>query len=148
MQREKPPGIDLLAIVLVIEGIFSFFAGIDMLFFASFLASTVPISPLPADVAASVADYYAIWGSTILVIGLVSFLLAYGLFNGRSWAWSGTVALSIVGIILPIANIIAGYWPAVFTLILCGIILYYLYRPEVRAYLSRAAFTSSDSAAA
>jgi hypothetical protein len=94
------------------------------------------------------AEFAAIWGSVILAIGIGSFIVAYGLFNGRSWGWSGAVALAVIGIIIPIMNIIAGYWPSVFTLILSGVILYYLSRPQVRAYFGRTVSAPSGAAAA
>jgi hypothetical protein len=96
----------------------------------------------------AVAEGAAIWGSVILALGIGSFIVAYGLFKERGWGWSGAVALAIIGIVIPIMNIIAGYWPSVFTLILSIIILYYLSRPHVKAYFGRVPASQSDAAAA
>ncbi len=63
------------------------------------------------------------------------------------WGWTGAVGLSIIGIIDSIMNIIAGYWPSIFTLILSGIILYYLYRPHVMAYFGKTATAPPSDAA-
>ena len=149
MQQEKPLGVDLLAIVMVISGIFAVFSGIDALYFASFLASVAPINTAVDGTLDAVAAYSAVWGSIILALGIGSFIVAYGVLHGRSWGWSGAVALAIIGIVIPIMNMIAGYWPSIFTLILSGIVLYYLSRPQVKAYFGRQVFTPpSDTAAA
>ena len=37
--------------------------------------------------------------------GLVSFMLAYGLWNGRRWAWTLALILSAIGILFWLANI-------------------------------------------
>jgi hypothetical protein len=148
MQQEKPLGVDLLAIVLVISGIFTVFSGIDALFFASFLASAAPVSTAVPGALGAVAESAAIWGSILLAIGAGSFIVAYGLFYGRSWGWSGAVALAIIGIVIPLMNVIAGYWPSVFTMILSGIVLYFLFMPQVREYFGRTVSTPSSDAAA
>jgi hypothetical protein len=148
MQEEKPLGVDLLAIVMVISGIFAVFSGIDALYFASFLKSVAPINTAVSGTFGAVATYSAIWGSIILALGIGSFMVAYGLFHGRSWGWSGAVALAIIGIVIPIMNMMAGYWPSIFTLILSIIVLYYLSRPQVKAYFGRQVSTPPSDAAA
>lgn len=145
MQQEKPLGVDLLALVLVISGIFTVYSGIDALFFASFLASVAPVNTF---VFGASAQYAAIWGSILIAVGAGSFLVAYGLFHGRSWGWSGAVALAIIGIVIPLMNVVAGYWPSVFTMVLSGIVLYFLFMPQVREYFGRPVSTPSSDAAA
>jgi hypothetical protein len=102
----------------------------------------------PPVVVAEVTQFAAVWGSIILALGIASLFVAYGLFKGRGWGWTGAVGLSIIGIIISIMNIIAGYWPSIFTLILSGIILYYLYRPHVMAYFGKTATAPPSDAAA
>jgi hypothetical protein len=149
MQQEKPGGVDLLGILMVISGMFEVFSGIDALGFAAFLATVAPINTaIPGTVGGAVADYAAIWGSIILAIGIGSFIVAYGVFYGRSWGWSGAVALAIIGIVIPIMNIIAGYWPSIITVAFSSVILYYLSRPQVRAYFGRTVSAPSGAAAA
>ncbi len=58
------------------------------------------------------------------------------------------MALAIIGIFIPLMNVISGYWPSVFTMILSGIVLYFLFRPQVREYFGRAVSSPSSDAAA
>ncbi|MEO9320367.1 MAG: hypothetical protein ABI361_06815 [Nitrososphaera sp.] len=148
MLREKPTGIDLLAIVMVISGIFCFFSGIDALFFSAYLKHAVPLDTSIQGFSSALSTSAAIWGSVLLALGVGQFLAAYGLFVGSSWAWSASVALCIVGIIIPFMNIITGYWPSIFTLILSAVILYYLSRSDVKAYFGRTISEPSGAAAA
>lgn len=93
MLREKPAGIDLLAIVMVISGIFCFFSGIDALFFSAYLKHAVPLDTSIQGFSSALSTSAAIWGSVLLALGVGQFLAAYGLFVGSSWAWSASVAL-------------------------------------------------------
>lgn len=147
MRREKPAGVDLLGIIMLIGGLFSILAGLDSIGFAAIYSSVAPVNTAASSTLGAVADYAAIWGSIILAIGVGSFIVSFGLFYGRRWAWSWTMALSIIGIVLPIMNIVVGYWPAVFTLIISGLVIYYLTRQEVRVYFGRRISAPSDTAA-
>jgi hypothetical protein len=133
---------------MLINGIFTTFSGIDSLYLASFLAATIPVNTAVPSFVESTSDFVALWGSVLLAIGIASFIVAYGLFYGRNWAWSGAMALSVIGIVIPIMNIIVGYWPSIFTLILSLIVIYYLTRAEVRLYFGRRVSAPSDAAAA
>ncbi|MEP0824609.1 MAG: hypothetical protein HRF40_03915 [Nitrososphaera sp.] len=148
MQTEKPAGVDLLAIIMLINGIFAFFSGLDRLYFASFLATSIPINTSVPGIAEATAQYVAIWGAIILAIGIGSFLVAFGLFRGRGWGWSGAMALAIIGIVIPIMNFAVGYWPSIFTILLSALVIYYLTRREVRVYFGKEISSQSDADAA
>ena len=148
MLREKPAGVDLLGIIMIISGLFAFFTGLDSIGFAAFLATVLPINTAIPGIVDATAGYLAFWGSILFVLGIASFIVAFGLFNGKSWAWSGAMALAIIGIIIPVMNIIVGYWPSIFTILFSGLVIYYLTREEVRAYFGRQMAAQSDAAAA
>ena len=75
------------------------------------------------------------------VFGLVSFLLAYGLWGGRSWAWTVTLVLSTLGIVLWLSNI-AGiitispstFWGSIINIAIYVAIIFYLTRPHIKAF--------------
>lgn len=64
-------------------------------------------------------------------LGLVGFVMAWGLLKGKTWAWTITLILTIIGLIIsiPSFNIIG--------LIINGIILYYLFRPHVKSFFGK-----------
>jgi hypothetical protein len=113
-------------------------------------------------------------GSVMIAIGIVSFVIAYGLLKGLRWAWTVTIVLSIIsivlsvitaiatvqalvglglGIILPPTAIIDPSSPpppfgAIISIIISGIIIYYLHRPNVKAYFGKAAERTDATPAA
>lgn len=82
-------------------------------------------------------------GSVIIAIGLYRSLLSYGLLKGIGWAWTAAVILSIINITLNAISIAMGNTGGIVSIIISGIILYYLYRPHVKAYFGKAAITGT-----
>jgi len=86
-------------------------------------------------------------GGILIAIGILSLVVAYGLLKGRCWAWTLTVILSIISIVLAAISIAAGSIPSIISIIVSGIILYYLYRPHVKAYFGKTVSASGPSSA-
>ena len=86
-------------------------------------------------------------GGILIAIGILSFVVAYGLLKGRRWAWTLTVILSIISIVLAAISIAVGSIPSIISIIISGIILYYLYRPHVKAYFGKTVSASGPSSA-
>jgi hypothetical protein len=76
-------------------------------------------------------------GVVLLAIAIVSFVVAYGLLKGLGWAWTVSVILSIISIAFNAISIAAGNVSSIISIIISGIILYYLYRPHVKAYFGK-----------
>jgi hypothetical protein len=76
-------------------------------------------------------------GWILMAIGIFSFIVAYGLLKGRSSAWKLTVILSIISIAANAISIATGNTIGIVSIIISGIILYYCYRPYVRAYFAK-----------
>jgi hypothetical protein len=72
-----------------------------------------------------------------IAIGIACFVLAWGLFRGKSWAWIITVILAIISVVFGIISIGGGSFLNIINIIIGGVILYYLYRPNVKAYFGR-----------
>lgn len=87
-------------------------------------------------------------GGVITALGIVSFIVAYGLMKGMGWAWTLTVILSIISIALNAISIATGNFGGIVSIIISGVILYYLYRPHVKAYFGKTATKPDASPAA
>lgn len=85
-------------------------------------------------------------GVVFLAIAIVSFVVAYGLLKGLGWAWTVTVILSIISIVLNAISIATGNIASIISIIISGIILYYLYRPHVKAYFGKGVSRSPPAA--
>ena len=87
-------------------------------------------------------------GGVVIALGVVSFLVAYGLLKGRPWAWTLTVVISIISIALNVISLVAGNPGGIVSIIISAIILYYLYRPHVKAYFGKTVASPGPSSAA
>jgi len=87
-------------------------------------------------------------GGILLALGIVSFVVAYGLLKGMPWAWTITVVLSAISITLNVISIVSGNFGGIVSIIISGIIIYYLYRSHVKAYFGKGATTPPSAEAA
>src|SRR5438093_13537185 len=76
--------------------------------------------------------------SVLIIIGIISLIVAYGLFKAKKWSWTINVALSIINIAIGVVLIVTGNIGSIATIVISGIILYYLYRSHVIAYFVKA----------
>jgi hypothetical protein len=93
-------------------------------------------------------------GAILLAVGIGYLVVSYGLLKGKGWAWIVTVILTIIAIAIQIISIISSsMFNASFStdinaliseiiahiigLAINGVILYYLYRPNVKTYFGK-----------
>ncbi len=117
MQRSRPLGVTIIAILAVIGGIGSILSGFAIM-------AIIPLLGI-------------IFGGLLIIIGLAYFVVAYGLWKGLNWAWNITLIVSVIGIIVGLGSIVVGNVGALFHLIVNVIVIYYLYRPNVKAYFGK-----------
>jgi hypothetical protein len=117
MQRSRPLGVTIIAILAVIGGIGSVLSGFAII-------AIIPLLGI-------------IFGGLLIIIGLAYFVVAYGLWKGLNWAWNITLIVSVIGIIVGLGSIVVGNIGALFHLIVNVIVIYYLYRPNVKAYFGK-----------
>jgi hypothetical protein len=63
--------------------------------------------------------------------------MAYGLWNGRRWAWTITLIISGIGVIVGFGSIIIGNFGSIISIIINSVIIYYLYRPDVKMFFGK-----------
>jgi uncharacterized membrane protein (DUF2068 family) len=78
-------------------------------------------------------------GAVLVAVGIGYFVVSYGLLKGKGWAWSITLILSYIGIALGIASIIAGNFFSIIHMIINIVIIWYLYRPQIKAFFGKLA---------
>ena len=132
----RPTGVTVVAILNIL-------AGITMFAVVIIAAIGASISPTQE----TVSGVQTI-GGILIAVGAVSFVVAYGLLKGRRWAWTLTVVVSIISIVMTIFTIIWLGLCGIINAIVSGIILYYLYRPHVKAYFGKTVYGSGQPPAA
>ncbi len=74
--------------------------------------------------------YLTLLGVISFFGGLFSLFLGWGLWEGLEWAWTLQVILEILGLTIGIAIIPYG----LVIVLLCGLFLYYLFKPNVKTW--------------
>ena len=150
--RSRPLGVTIVSILAILNGIVLLTGGILAVTIVPLVSSGLngtlsnitvtdqqgqQVKVQSTGMTGMVATIAIIAGSVAMVLGLVWFGLAWGLLTGKGWAWIITVILSIISIVFSIVGIASGGAPSFISLIINGVILYYMYRPNVKSYFGR-----------
>ena len=150
--RTRPIGVTIIAILAIIDGIVLLTGGILAVTIVPLISSGLngalsnitvtnqqgqQVNVHSTSMNGIVATVAIVAGSIAIVLGIVWFVLAWGLLTGKGWAWIITLILAIISVIFSIVGIVSGGAPSIISLIINGIILYYMYRPNVKSYFGR-----------
>jgi hypothetical protein len=131
MRPPRPIGITILVILQIVAGIFDFLiAALLVIVYAlafSFFGMTV----------SALGIFVVPLMVVFLILGIFSFILAFGLWTGKHWAWVSTVVLSIIGLALSIIGTILGNYLDIVLIVLYVVMLGYLSSYGVRTFFGR-----------
>lgn len=108
-RKERPTGVTVVAVLKIIGGIMS-----------SLLVDLGALGP--------------VLGGIALIMGIFSFVLAYGLLKGRSWAWTVTFIFTAIGILVGLVSLPFG----LIDLTINVMIIYYLTRAHIKEFFGKA----------
>ena len=141
--KSRPTGVTIIAILNIIGGIVMLIGGLVLIAAGTFIPSLPPSALEGSDLSGVPLGFLGggaiAVGAFIIALGIVSFIVAYGLMKGLGWAWTVTIVLSIISIISNAISIASGNFGGIVSIIISGVILYYLYRPHVKAYFGKGA---------
>lgn len=80
-------------------------------------------------------------GVLVILLGILAFAAGWGGWSGKGWAWTLNIILGGVTIVSYLFSITLGEWSYVVGLVIEPYILWYLWRPHVKAYFRRADVT-------
>jgi drug/metabolite transporter (DMT)-like permease len=138
-KQKRPTGVTVIAILIIIGGILLLLAGVGGVAVGSLLIPEIT------------GLVFVIIGAILLAIGIGYLIVSYGLLKGKGWAWTITVVLLFIGIVINVASIVFGSFVinmdiatfltanigSIAGIIISVIILYYLYRPHVKSYFGK-----------
>ncbi len=143
--KSRPRGATIAATVNIIVGVAGLVFGIGFIaqdaLLHPLIESTIddlPRQNLSAD-QASIPGFGIALGAAFIPIAIVTFIAASGMLNGRRWAWTTTLVLSIISMVwyaFTVA-IIPSNGGRTLGVIIGAVTIYLLYRPQVKAYLGR-----------
>jgi hypothetical protein len=143
----RPMSVTIIGILTIIGGVIALVSGITLSALAAIIPGLASMNDQSNGIGSQIpssipVEYLGIAllsvGSLFIIIGIVSLIVAYGLFKAKKWAWTINVALSIIIIAMGVVSIVTGNIGSIASIAISGVILYYLYRPHVKAYFGKA----------
>ena len=122
----RPTGVAILAILEAIVGIYYLITGFGEFLSASIISTIA--SGIPSDILPLIASAI---GTLLILFGLVSLFLAWGLWTGKGWARMVALVFAILSIILSLISF------HIIGLVIDIIIVYYLTRPNVKQFFAK-----------
>lgn len=74
------------------------------------------------------------FGFIYLILGILGIILGIGAFSAWSWVWTAGVVITIIDLIMGVASF---FFTGIISIAISAIILWYLFRPEVKAYFNK-----------
>jgi len=140
----RPLGVTIIAILIIIGGIALLIGGLLFIAFAGILSSTENSSNNSIGIASLISIPLSFG---MVILGIIYLVVSYGLLKRKKWAWIITVIVTIIGLIIQIVSAIVTWLVSssieaalashIIGIIVSGVIIFYLYRPNVRAYFRR-----------
>lgn len=120
----RPMGVTILSILEAIVGVYYLVTGLG-----EFLSSAIirSLAGIPSEIIPMIPR---VLGAVLILFGLVSILLAWGLWTGKGWARMVALVFAILGIIL---NLVSFH---IIGLVLDVILIYYLTRSNVKKFFT------------
>ena len=130
---QRPTGVTIMAVLQVLAGLVFFGLGALMMALAGFVGMAGVIPDIPVFPAFLGGVVLGIIGAIMLVVGILSFVVAYGYWNGRGWAWTLGIVLTVISLVLDLLSLPEGG----LGLIINALIIYYLTRPYVKRWFGK-----------
>ena len=164
---KRPIGVTIIAILTIIGGVLLTFGGISLLAFGAFFTVVpidVFLEEEMQQDLQNAAELQALArflggvgiaiGAIVLAVGIGYLIVSYGLLKGKGRAWTTTVILTIIAIAVQIVSgvtasmfnasfiedtntFVTGIIAQVVGIAINGVILYYLYRPNVKTFFGK-----------
>ena len=150
---KRPTGVTIIAILIIIGGIVLLLGGLSLIGTGALLSlsSTETVQTGPGSIEsaelAALGMIPLVLGAILLILGIAYLVVSYGLLKGKGWAWIVTVVVTIIGLIIQIisaiitgsvtSSVVMGLGSHIIGIIISGIIIYYMFRPHVKAYFGR-----------
>ncbi len=142
-RADRPTGVIVMAVVAVIAGVADIITGLGDIGIAGGFLSDHGFGDTLDGIMTGV-------GLVLVAVGVLGLATAYGLLDGRNWAWLITrlwaslciiagvvgVGLSLLGNTLT-SQILGAIIGSTGTAVVAAVVLWYLYRPHVKAAFGR-----------
>jgi len=143
----KPIGITILSIFLLVIGTLVFVAGVILVAFSTTIVMTprtaeeiarnlgqLPGVPFGIHGMIAPAEFLVFTGALIVTIGIIMAVIGWGLWIGANWArWIAIIYFGLSAL-SSLSNVLQGRFGTVISLVINGLIVYYLFLPPVKRF--------------
>ncbi|MDA4125793.1 MAG: hypothetical protein OK452_01115 [Thaumarchaeota archaeon] len=126
----RPTGVTILAILDFVGGVLAFFVGL----FVVALGGSGLLSQFGYGF---VSGFVVVAGVAVIIIGLLGLLLGWGMWTGKEWAWILAIVLYALGALSSLLSLAGGSLGSIVSLVIYGLLLWYLWKPHVKAYFGK-----------
>jgi hypothetical protein len=128
---QRPTGITIISVLMIIGGLILLFTGITPLFIG-------PLISIDSNYQSSAGFLITIGGLTLVVLGIASIIVSWGLLKGKRWARTITLIISFISIIFAIISLASsGDLIHIISIIIYGIIIYYMFTDKVKLFFGK-----------
>jgi uncharacterized membrane protein (DUF2068 family) len=117
---------------MIIGGLILLFTGISPLVIG-------PLISIDSDYSnSSLGFLITIGGFVLVILGIASLIVSWGLLKGKRWARTITLIISFIAIIFAIISLVSsGELTHIISIIIYGIIIYYMFTDKVKLFFGR-----------
>ena len=117
---ERPLGVTIIAILAGLGGVLGLLAALTLL-----------------SVIGLVGGLGTFFFVLAMVVAIVSLVFAYGAWTLQPWAWTLGIVLQALAVVNALYAIADGDTSGIVSLLIAGVILWYLFQPDVKAAFGR-----------
>jgi len=129
---EIPVGVKILSILGYIGAVLMLILGLGLIFGSAAMATV--LAQIPA-LAAIGAGLFVGVGIVVILLAVLEFFIARGLWKGQNWARIITLVFSALGIISSLLSIMAAPGSSITNIVIYGVIVWYLgFKDNVKAF--------------
>ena len=133
MSQQRPTGITIIAVLMIIGGLILIFTGVTPLFIGPLISVDISNYPISA-----LGLLVTIGGLVLVGLGIASLIVSWGLLKGKRWARTITLIISFIAIIFAIISLISSEdLIHILEIIVYGIIIYYMFTKKVKLFFEK-----------
>jgi hypothetical protein len=138
----RPTGATIVSVIEGVLGVLALLGALAFIGLGGIMGGLAGASGVEGGAAAGglLAGLGMVTGIIFGLIGVLYLAIAYGVWKGRGWSWMLGVVVSIIAIVFGVLGLSGGI--TVFSLISLAlpiVVVYFLWQPDVKRWLGRAA---------
>jgi hypothetical protein len=118
---DRPLGVTIIGILWILLGLLTLSAGLLISILGTLIAGVLGL----------------VVGAVIVILGLIDIAFGVGCFMAWPWVWILCIILAVIHLLLGLAGLFTSGFSSLLGIIITGIILYYLFQPNVKAWFGQ-----------